>query len=787
MNVAQTAIQKLCYSFWIKAVALVCLAPALVYSGDVVAPGWERSYKAGAVDTNGQFMGGSELMHIVGHNGKLFASNGYWEDSTNIWYGGTNPNTGWAQVLRLDNPGGQWQVDLQMGPQYLRAEALQSITFNTDANGVPLNNPVNLLVASAEAPISGGTTVVSVFTRCDAAGNWATNTFNTGPTPANAGDRSVRAICMHRDKVTGIDRIFISIGKLGIFSGVYASAAAGQIQWNTTSESGPVSMRILAIVEADSNLLFSSGQQIYRRNDGVTPSYTVVEDMSDLYPVVTNQDIGGIRGLTAIPNPSGKGQSLLFAMEDGSTSLGPIYRLDPQQDGSYKRVLEVQVADLMSKYLAGDPVYFILAAYNNFYPVVDPDTQDTVWLVGFESWIGGHSYPLFLPNSNGGYYAGGMYAIRDKYGSYRTKEINGRCTTSTPTLVSTRDFASSPFSGQAGNAIYFGGYDANQTLCTNMAWIFSTLLTNALQSDVPMFKTQPTNSSVMFGQPVSFTPVVSGNSPLAFQWTLNGTNLVNATNMTYAIAAAAFSDAGVYALRASNSLGVATSSNATLATLSGPCLLSITSSGNGCSSLGTGPYVSATLSSGANTQIVYTAAEWNRISALASNGVPLITAVGARFFTQSVANISANISNAVAFALATPTQTGYTNVPTSWMTNWTEEAIHAAQGRDGFSVHDKYILGLDPTSSNSYRLVIEGCSPSGSNVVIVVRRDVSGLLASNGMGGSLILQATPSMANAFTNLPAAILTGPNMFDATGHRSYTNTVDHANKYYKVIVQ
>jgi len=232
---------------------------------------------------------------------------------------------------------------------------------------------------------------------------------------------------------------------------------------------------------------------------------------------------------------------------------------------------------------------------------------------------------------------------------------------------------------------------------------------------------------------------------------------------------------------------VAVTTNNPFALLSGPYLLIITSSGPGCSSLGSGPYLSAVLSSGANTQIVYTAAEWNRISTLASNGVPLITAVGARSFTQQVLNISANISNAVSFAWATQAQTGYTNVPTSWLTNWTEEAIHGAQGCDGFCVHDKYILGLDPTSSNSYRLVIEGCSPSGSNVVIVVRRDVSGLLASNGMGGSLILQATPSMTNAFTNLPAAILTGPNVFDATGHRSYTNTVDHANKYYKAIVQ
>jgi len=232
---------------------------------------------------------------------------------------------------------------------------------------------------------------------------------------------------------------------------------------------------------------------------------------------------------------------------------------------------------------------------------------------------------------------------------------------------------------------------------------------------------------------------------------------------------------------------VVVTTNNPFATLSGPYLLIITSSGNGCSSLGAGPYVSAILASGASTQLIYTAAQWSRISALASNGVPLITASGARCFTQSVLNIGANVSNAVVFALADSTQTGYTNVPTSWLTNWTEEAIHAAQGCDGFCVHDKYMLGLDPTSSNSYRLVIDGCASSGSNMVVVVRRDVSGSFAPNGMNGSLILQATPSMTHAFTNLPSTASTGCGVFDPTGHHAYTNKVDTTTMFYQITVQ
>jgi len=43
------------------------------------------------------------------------------------------------------------------------------------------------------------------------------------------------------------------------------------------------------------------------------------------------------------------------------------------------------------------------------------------------------------------------------------------------------------------------------------------------------------------------------------------------------------------------------------------------------------------------------------------------------------------------------------------------------------------------------------------------------------------------MTNGFTNLSATAITGPAVFDGTGHRAYTNAVDGTTKFYKVIVQ
>ena len=43
--------------------------------------GFEVSFAPGARDQAGNFMGGTEIRTLVGHAGKLFAGNGYWEDA----------------------------------------------------------------------------------------------------------------------------------------------------------------------------------------------------------------------------------------------------------------------------------------------------------------------------------------------------------------------------------------------------------------------------------------------------------------------------------------------------------------------------------------------------------------------------------------------------------------------------------------------------------------------------------------------------------------------------------
>lgn len=445
----------------------ICLA-----SFSVQANQWEKSFAAGESDANGHYMGGSETLHLVGHKGQLYAAVGYWMDERNIWYGGKDPSSGWAQILRLDKPDGQWQVDLDMGGRHLRPETLKVITLATDAQGALLDKPITLLVALAFS-IDKEQTVAHSFTHNDRTGEWDRSVIFSGPMDLDGG-YSMRDLHVHRDSVTGVDRVFATIGRKGIFSGVYDPEEPGLIKWESTPEMGPVDTRPLAIIEANGSLMFSAGRLVYQRIDGERPSYRIAHDMSDLSEKADGP-IGGVRGLTAIPNPNGPGDALLFIWNPSNRDPGEVYRLDPESNGGYSRHIEVAIADLASDKLGGTPVYFVLAAYNEFLGVPGGSEGETDYLIGFESVIGlKNNHPVFLREKPSGrktrFYRGAMYAIRGADLKYRIEEVNGPIQDDDPPLVAARCYVRSPFKGD--NAIYFGGFDGNSYKATNRAWIF---------------------------------------------------------------------------------------------------------------------------------------------------------------------------------------------------------------------------------------------------------------------------------------------------------------------------
>jgi poly(A) polymerase len=446
--------------------------------------GWSASFIAGCTDGNGVYAGGSQVMHLIAHKGQLYAANGYWMDRHSIWYGGKDARFGWGQVLRLTRPDQPWTVDLQLGPRHLRTELLKSVTFTLDVQGHRLAQPDTLLIAATYD--GSGKFGVNAFIRDDQTGAWTRSPIVKGDTGRSGEDNSVRAAAVFRDRVTGQEHLFVSVGVVGIFTGQYDPSAPGRIVWSAKPEFGPTSgTRILSIVEANGSLFFSEGTKIFRRIDGPAPRYEPVADFSDQADPNTGRKqfsgIGGIRALSPIPGPVAGRQSLLFMWNPGKTSKGCVYRLDPRPDGTYAQVLETCLATLAGQYI-GTPVPYTAGAYNSFMPLLDDRTGDVSYLIGLESFI--PVSPRGLPfqpltahnqrNGNGGMYAGGMFALRDSHGLWRVGEVNGRFAPGQPELVSVYTYAMSPFGGADSQTIYFGGYDPDEFASTDTAWIYST-------------------------------------------------------------------------------------------------------------------------------------------------------------------------------------------------------------------------------------------------------------------------------------------------------------------------
>ncbi|MFT6337423.1 MAG: hypothetical protein ACJATI_004186 [Halioglobus sp.] len=434
-------------------------------SNSSIAQEWSKSFSPGNFDSNSKFLGGSEVLQLIGHKDKLFASVGYWEDENNIWYGGTNFGIGWGQIIRLDHSTGQWQEDFFLGASYLRPEVLKQVIFTKDATGNLLSTPDTILIAAGYSPnfITNKVTVKS-FARNDNSGDWGESQIIQGSFPPDE-NYSIRDIEVYTDQVTGIERVYASVGTQGLFAGKYNQSNIGKIDWIPTPEIGPLSIRPLGITNANNTLYFSSGNKLYRRNDGAAPTYTIAHDFSDLSTNI-NSAVGGVRGLTTIKNPNGNDEALLLMWCPNGQSQGIIYRLEPDGAGGFNRIYETKLSILVEDYLLGINVNYLLGAYNEFYEFVDPITNDTVHLIGFEANITGGGHPTW--NS---YYSGGLFAKRDANMQYAIEEINGSIEANDTALVATRCYVKSPFENE--DAIYFGGFDPNSKTATNMAWIYN--------------------------------------------------------------------------------------------------------------------------------------------------------------------------------------------------------------------------------------------------------------------------------------------------------------------------
>lgn len=418
---------------------------------------FQLSMKAGFRDTNGNYVAGTEIMHLVPFKGRLYAANSLWmEKDASI------PKA--CQVLVLDSPKGSWRVEHQFTRNNLRLNSLKAITFSTDWQGNRIN-PMSMLLASPL--VRSGS--VQVFSCDDQTGRWV-------PTEVGSVTQltTTRAIGFHRDRVTGIDRVFLGSDTLGVVGGVYAPSVLGRIRWETSPEfQTPPGERVMGFCECNGMLYCATSRHIFKRTDGSSASW------QQIYFCPKEISPAGIRGLTAVPNPSGSGETLLFG------ALSKVRRLDPA-DG-FRETVELDMPLFLTQRL-GVKVAFVLAAYDEFMPYTVPETGEVVWLFGFQCsyppsivetkpppklrLFVGETPPSTLPRQPLYWAAEGRYFIRHATGKQISYEMAEITDPSKPTLVAVRTIAVSPFPEDRGRAFYFGGFDINYIASHNTGWIY---------------------------------------------------------------------------------------------------------------------------------------------------------------------------------------------------------------------------------------------------------------------------------------------------------------------------
>src|SRR5690606_31417189 len=80
----------------------------------------------------------------------------------------------------------------------------------------------------------------------------------------------------------------------------------------------------------------------------------------------------------------------------------------------------------------------------------------------------------------------------------------------------------------------------------------------------PVITTHPASQSSAPGGLVTFTAAADGDPPPTFQWQRNGINIAGATSASLTLSNVTSNDAGSYTVVATNSVGSAMSSSATL-------------------------------------------------------------------------------------------------------------------------------------------------------------------------------------------------------------------------------
>jgi hypothetical protein len=436
------------------------------------------SFRAGTRDPNGVYLAGTETMNFAVHQGKLYAGVGLDLD-TLIRQPNPDETTPGPQILVRASAKGDWYQDhafsaINPADQrrlFRRLTALQEVTLarteDPSGNAVDLAQPVSLLIAGLTTNYSAGG---AIFIRDDEQNTWVESPFPQELAPVLD---EVRAIGLYRDPITGVDRVLFG-GRSNqpskpsaIVSGVYDPTVVGKIRWNPQPELTGLDVRVMAFAELDGALYCAAKPSVYKRTiNGPSPAWQEVYS----YPPPAKLS-AGLRGLTTVLAPDGNGEVMLGGTERHNRSILAFRSTDLRHP-----VVELNVSEFLSPLLGTPPDGYGIEAYNDMPPATDPDSGETVHLIGLGV---GDS-----PTAEDAWFL--SRTMSAEYALHRVPHFDHpEAFPADAPLRGLRAMIVSPFPEDAGRVLYLGGFDTHVQPCHNSAWMVRVGLRTALAPFVP--------------------------------------------------------------------------------------------------------------------------------------------------------------------------------------------------------------------------------------------------------------------------------------------------------------
>jgi hypothetical protein len=383
-------------------ISITCYCIHLQAQTTVDSMTYSKDYFPGTNDINGKYLGSTETMAIVQHNGKLYAGMGNWMD-----YPVTLQHEG-TQVLRKDAFNSPWVVDTSVGYTSLRSNAIASVYFNKDCNDQTLNPKVNLLVGGFSDVLNPKIAVIWV--RNDNTNQWYKN--NVFQLPNEAG---IRSFAIHTDKVTKKQYLFGGLTVGSIIKAQYNGSAIGFLNVDTTQELNGQG-RVMAMCVCNGDLYAAAGVDVvgqdtvgglYRRIDGANPIWQLVYRWP--YTAVNSGDEKNImRGITCVPDPLGSNNDVIIGTR---ANPGIVQVIQPFNNHNVYTEFDIR-AFFGNEWWGGTYNGPTLSAYNNFYP--DTISGNRIWWMSL--WVENPNYTTHP-------YNGSYFMQRSLTGTYKYGHI----------------------------------------------------------------------------------------------------------------------------------------------------------------------------------------------------------------------------------------------------------------------------------------------------------------------------------------------------------------------------